>query len=178
MSANPCLWTKNRLVLPELSRNLCHRPGSTLNLYDSPSCFRQGIANSWLYCYINSQREIETERDTVCMWACVCICECVCSCVCSLRSRESVSCDMIFFSQLLALGQGLTDVLGHSLQVSHHLVILHLEHECPNFDSVGGHGPMNKAWDFAWHSFQPKIVKTEGASLWGAQHMSYFSWGQ
>ena len=43
--------------------------------------------------------------------------------------------ELIFFSQLLALGQGLTDVLGHSLQVSHHLVMLHLEHECPMFTS-------------------------------------------
>ena len=56
--------------------------------------------------------------------------------------------ELIFFSQLLALGQGLTDVLGHSLQVSHHLVMLHLKHECLKVDPVGGHGqgtncPMN-----------------------------------
>ena len=41
---------------------------------------------------------------------------------------------------MLALVQGLTDVLGHSLQVSHHLVMLHLKHECLKVDPVGGHG--------------------------------------
>ena len=39
-------------------------------------------------------REILGACELVCAFVDVCVPVCVCSCVCSLRSRESVSCDI------------------------------------------------------------------------------------